>query len=172
MGRECWSCERYLDSDEFSNNQWRKGPGGSRCIDCLNGYTYTCGKCNRNFNSRNALQQHSQVHRARNVACPICKEVRFRSGANAVQHVESGYCTGCRGRDNARHQIYKYASSQSGMNRYMNNVPRLTYGGYDSDDVPDYPYNCPDCDRSFRHLSQLLQHKDAKHSSDRMLTYY
>ena len=60
---------------------------------------------------RNMLTQHMQVHNPRTVACPVCKETRFRSATNAVQHVESGACTGCRGKDNARQQIYKFIGS-------------------------------------------------------------
>lgn len=57
---------------------------------------------------------HLQVHRPRNDACPICGDRRFRSGANAVQHVESGYCSGCYSTDgdNDRQQIYNFARSQ------------------------------------------------------------
>lgn len=105
---------------------------------------------------------HMQVHRPRSVACPICGEQRFRSGANAVQHVESGYCTGCRGQDNARQQIYEYARRQSGMQPYLNGTPLLTNGGYNNS-VPDFPYQCTVCAKSFRQLSQLLQHQDQKH---------
>jgi hypothetical protein len=70
-----------------------------------------------------------QVHCPRNVPYPVCGEVRFRSGANAVQHVESGYCSGCRGHDNARQQIYNFASLKPTMKPNMNSVPQLTYGG-------------------------------------------
>lgn len=113
---------------------------------------------------------HMQVHRPRNVACPICGEQRFRSGANAVQHVESGYCTGCRGQDNARQQIYEYARRQSSMQPFLNGTPMLTYGdNYSS--VPDLPYQCQQCAKSFRQLSQLLQHQDQKHGRYRSIGY-
>ena len=95
---------------------------------------------------------------------------RFKSPANAVQHVESGYCTGCRGRDNARQQIYDYAQRQRGMQRYMHDTPMLTYDG-PSSGVPDYPYHCDQCNKSFRQLSQLMQHQDQKHRNLRMLGY-
>jgi hypothetical protein len=114
---------------------------------------------------------HLQVHRPRNVPCPICGEGRFRSGANAVQHVESGFCSGCRGADNARQQIYDFASRQRAMQPFLSDVPRLTYGGYDND-VPDLPYSCPQCDRSFRQLSQLLQHQDNKHGRQPLRLQY
>ncbi|KAL7576681.1 hypothetical protein ACA910_005608 [Epithemia clementina (nom. ined.)] len=119
---------------------------------------------------------HQQVHRPRNVACPVCGDQRFRSGANAVQHVESGYCRGCRGTPaQARQQIYEFASRQPRMRRYMNQATMLEYDS-DYDDygdrgVPELPYHCPECSRSFRNLSQLLQHQDQKHNNVRMLTY-
>ena len=65
---------------------------------------------------------HMQVHRPRSVACPICGDRRFRTGANAVQHVESGSCSGCQGRDNARRQIYNFARQQQSMQGFMNGL--------------------------------------------------
>ena len=172
MGRYCSSCEQWCYRDDFSRNRWAKGDGYSRCYDCVNNvnYSYSCSQCDRWFSSQNALNMHMQTHRPRNVACPICGEQRFRSGANAVQHVESGFCSGCQGRDNARQQIYNFASQQRQMQRYMD-TPLLTNGGYNDSYVPDFPYHCPDCSKSFRQLSQLLQHQDQKHNQTRMLTY-
>jgi hypothetical protein len=85
--------------------------------------------------------------------------------------VESGHCSRCPGRDNARQQIYNFASSKPTMNRYMSSAPQLTYGGGAYGSVPDYPYACPDCAKSFQQLSQLLQHQDAKHNITRLLGY-
>mmetsp|Transcript_24658 Transcript_24658/g.53411 ORF Transcript_24658/g.53411 Transcript_24658/m.53411 type:complete len:196 (-) Transcript_24658:146-733(-) len=194
VGRSCSDCGDYLASSCFSSNQWRKGPGVSRCKGCVSGgsggyggyggyggggggyegvhLSYQCHECFRNFNSQNELNMHMQVHRPRNVSCPICGETRFRSGANAVQHVESGYCSGCRGASNARDQIYRFASSQMSMNHYLTDPPMLTNGtGYGGGQTPAYPYCCPECSKSFRQLSQLLQHQDSKHNNTRMLTY-
>ncbi len=177
MGRYCSSCQDYKSPSSFSSNQWRKGDGYSRCKDCVHGYAhqvvYQCPHtgCGLTFADQNQLKMHSQTHRPRNVACPVCKEVRFRSGANAVQHVESGYCRGCTGRDNARQQIYEYASSQQAMRQYMTSVPMLTNGN-NYNHVPDYPYQCQECSKSFRQLSQLLQHNDSRHSyGNNMLMY-
>jgi DNA-directed RNA polymerase subunit RPC12/RpoP len=169
--RRCAQCGYCRDSDDFSNNQWYKGPGASRCTDCINPPIYSCSDCSRTFDNQNNLEMHKQVHRPRNVGCPICGEERFKSGANAVQHVESGYCTGCRGVDNARNQIYKFASSKPQMQHYLHDVPMLTNGG-STNYVPDFPYNCPDCSKAFRQLSQLLQHQDQKHSNHRLLGYH
>jgi hypothetical protein len=167
MGRYCAECQFECDDHQFTNNQWRKGPGYSRCSDCSSGNPIQCHICDRYFGNRNNLKMHMQVHRPRSVACPICGEERFRNGANAVQHVESGSCRGCRGsQESARRQIYDFACQNRKMHRFLMDVPRLTYGGssYDQEEVPDFPYHCPDCYKYFRQLSQLLQHQDNKHS--------
>ncbi len=154
-----------------------KGPGNSRCKDCVSGYgggvSYQCRECYRTFNSSNELEMHMQTHRPKNVACPVCGDMRFKSGANAVQHVESGYCRGCRGQGNARQQIYEFAAKTGKMNHYMTETPMLTYGnhGVTYGDVPDFPYHCPQCNKSFRQLSQLMQHQDNKHGNHNMLGY-
>ena len=164
MGRYCSECDEWCSNSQFSSNQWRKGDGCSRCKSCVGGgINFQCGECYRQFNSQNELNMHMQVHRTRNVACPICGEQRFRSGANAVQHVESGYCTGCRGQDNARQQIYEFAQRQSGMQQFLTGTPMLTNGGH-YDSIPDFPYQCRECAKSFRQMSQLLQHQDQKHN--------
>mmetsp|Transcript_11022 Transcript_11022/g.18276 ORF Transcript_11022/g.18276 Transcript_11022/m.18276 type:complete len:180 (-) Transcript_11022:206-745(-) len=179
MVRYCAECGDWCGGDLFSNNQWRKG-NNARCLDCVNGTnnnayqyvapTYECDECHRTFGDQNQLTMHMQVHRPRNVACPVCHEQRFASGANAVQHVESGYCTGCRGTENARDSIYKFAQQQRGMRPHMANVPMLTNGSHNSG-TPDFPYQCNQCQKSFRQMSQLLQHNDAKHGQTRLLSY-
>jgi DNA-directed RNA polymerase subunit RPC12/RpoP len=181
MGRYCAECDEYFTNSNYSRNQLLKGDGYSRCKGCVAGHsysyeqpvTYECHKCYRQFNSSNELNMHMQTHRAKTVSCPVCGDSRFKSGANAIQHVESGYCRGCRGADNARQQIYEFASRQNQMNRYMTSTPMLEYGDYGNSygDVPDKPYCCPDCNKSFRQLSQLLQHQDNKHRNYNMLTY-
>jgi hypothetical protein len=35
--RVCSSCKRNLSGSSYSNNQWRKGEGSSRCHSCVNG---------------------------------------------------------------------------------------------------------------------------------------
>mmetsp|Transcript_30490 Transcript_30490/g.45403 ORF Transcript_30490/g.45403 Transcript_30490/m.45403 type:complete len:211 (-) Transcript_30490:363-995(-) len=175
QGRYCSECDDLCSREDFSSNQWRKGDGCSRCLDCTQGnnntYSYECHKCYKTFDSQNSLNMHMQVHRPRNVSCPICGDCRFRSGANAVQHVESGYCSGCKGRNNARNNIYQFARSQRAMQPYMTGTPMLTNGGYRDGSTPDYPYHCYQCNKQFRHLSQLLQHNDQKHGQMRMLQY-
>ena len=181
MGRSCDSCGEHKTNSNFSRNQMMKG-SDARCKDCVDrggsgGYvnvpvSYQCQQCSRLFSDSNQLEMHMQTHRERNVACPVCRETRFRSGANAIQHVESGYCTGCTGQDNARQQIYEFAARQGKLRGYMTGTPMLTNGNngpYGT--VPDLPYCCPDCSKSFRQMSQLLQHQDNKHRNYNMLSY-
>ena len=130
--------------------------------------SYMCGECQRTFNDQNQLNMHMQVHRTRLKPCVACGS-RFKSSANMVQHLESGYCTRCTGRDNARDQIYGLAIKLRGMRPYMTGTPLLT-NGYNQG-IPDYPYQCPQCSISFRQLSQLMQHQDNKHNNVRMLRY-
>lgn len=158
-----------------------KGEGNSRCKFCVNNTlstahqppppSFRCVECNREFNNQNELIMHMQVHRPRAVTCILCGERSFKSAANMVQHVESGYCTACKGSDNARQQIYGFANSQRGMQPYMTNTPLLTNGGNNYQGVPDLPYKCQECTKSFRQLSQLLQHMDNKHKKMRMIQY-
>jgi DNA-directed RNA polymerase subunit RPC12/RpoP len=70
-----------------------KGDGYSRCKDCVDGGShftglayhvpsppvprFQCGECYREFNNQNELNMHMQVHRPRDVACPICGERRY-----------------------------------------------------------------------------------------------
>jgi DNA-directed RNA polymerase subunit RPC12/RpoP len=173
--RTCSGCGNYLHGSEFSSNQWQKGEGRSRCMDCVDSRNFAaashvCSTCGRYFNSQNNLNMHMQVHRPRTIACPVCGEARFGSGANAVQHVESGHCTGCRGTDNARQEIYKFVNGKQQMRQFMPLM--LEYQGQATNQVPDFPYHCQPCNKKFRQLSQLLQHQDQKHNNHLALTNY
>lgn len=42
MGRTCADCDDYCDDWEFSNNQWNKGNGYSRCMECIQGGQDVC----------------------------------------------------------------------------------------------------------------------------------
>merc|ERR1711963_147310 len=93
-----------------------------------------CDICDRIFDNHwnpvvneNSLRQHMQVHKPRNVRCPLCREVRFKSGANVVQHIEEGYCSSCRGKDNARRQIQRFMKSNPAARQFIRNAPALTY---------------------------------------------
>lgn len=109
----CSQCRYSCEKSEFSSNQWRKGDGLGRCIDCVEGAQCdlpTCPQCRREFRTEHELTQRMKVHRSRDVACPVCGDRLFASGANAVAHVESGFCTGCRGKDNARAAIHGFVA--------------------------------------------------------------
>jgi hypothetical protein len=169
MGRECAQCQYDEPRHKYSRNQWLKGEGISRCFDCVG---YPCSQCQRLFSTQNELNMHMQVHRERTVSCPVCGITKFKSGANAVQHVESGYCPCCPGgREEARVAIYKFAAKQRQMHRFMTDIPRLTYNGEPTKKIPDFPYHCQNCQVRFRNLSQLLQHQDNKHNTPLLLTY-
>ena len=123
-----------------------------------------CDYCGREFQSENSLAQHMKTHRPKNVSCPICGEQRIGSAANAVAHVESGYCSGCRGQDEARRQIYQYVSGHA-PNLC---VPMLENGGH-SDQVPNSPYKCTYCGKQFGQLSSQMNHEQDVHHNDRRM---
>ena len=162
----CSQCRYSCEKSEFSSNQWRKGDGLGRCIDCVEGAQCdlpTCPQCRREFRTEHDLTQHMKVHRSRDVACPVCGDRRFASGANAVAHVESGFCTGCRGKDNARAAIHGFVA---------HNAPHLRnkmigYDGNYSSDVPDLPYACTYCRKAFGSLSSMMNHEEDVHRNVR-----
>ena len=167
MDRICNQCQTWKSINDYTSSQWRKGDGLSRCDSCVNVHV-RCHECDRSFSDQNQLKMHMQTHRPRNVACPACGKARFRSGTNAVQHIESGYCTGCRGATNAREQIYKFASSDRKMHQFLAGDPLITNGGNENA-VPDFPYSCSKCSRPFKQLGHLLQHEESKHGSPPLL---
>ena len=109
---------------------------------------------------------HSQVHRPKHFTCPVCGGGQFGSPANAVQHVESGFCQGCRGKDNARNQIFRFASNLNQMQPYVTQRYMMIENGQTPlVDPPSHPYHCPRCSRDFVNLSQLMQHTDNSHGN-------
>jgi uncharacterized C2H2 Zn-finger protein len=109
----------------------------SRCIECI------------------------QNNKAR---CPACR-CTFRSDALAFQHLENGYCSNCP-EDLARLEIYKYATNQDDMKGYITELPQIAWHGDHALEVPEYPYQCTDCDRIFQQLSSFLQHREDAHGSE------
>lgn len=193
-------CGRWGEREHFTKTQWAKGERRGRCEDCteraspyvkydctqcsrsfdtqnnLNMHMIThrpkhqCYECGRAFDSANELRQHGQVHLERNVACPLCGEVRFRSVTNAVAHVESGSCQACQGADNARRNIYDYMSSNATGRRFLSDTLAIDNGSGRAP-PPDRPYQCnlDDCGRSgrtFVNLSALMAHQADKHGAD------
>jgi DNA-directed RNA polymerase subunit RPC12/RpoP len=150
----CDECGRF--TNKFTKNQLSRGY--SRCMDCTGSYPYNCPTCSREFSSENALRQHSVVHKPRDVSCPVCGDQKFRNPRDAVAHVESGYCSGCRGQDRALRHIYEF--TQQRAPQFLSN--RLMIGNGDQD-VPTNAYACNSCGRAFKKLSSLMQHQSSAH---------
>ena len=116
-----------------------------------------CDECGRVFQDFNSYKIHQQnYHRPRDVPCPVCGEERFKSGAGAAQHFESGGCSGCHGQEQARRMAYNFVKSQAATQQFM--VPQLTYCGDSDGGIPDTPYQCTNCYRQFREVSAMMQH--------------
>ena len=152
-----------LHSSSFSATQFKKGPGRARCQRCVNGgHGVPCTECGQEFRDQDTLWMHMKLHQARNVTCPSCGETRFSSVTGVLQHVESGTCPNCRGQENAARQIYDFVRSREETRPFLSGVPMLEYdharGG-----VPPRAYECPQCHRQFRFLSQLTEHQCDTH---------
>lgn len=184
----CARCDDYCERHEYSANQWKKVEGEAICKSCveymqrdvqcdfcerwfdsenslnmhMETHIHRCGTCNRGFYDLNQLRQHEKVHRPKTVKCPLCGEQRFGSAANAVAHVESGYCSGCRGKSNARSQIYNFVSHHAASLR----APMIGNGDGDRG-VPDRPYRCTYCSKTFTMLSAQMNHECDVHGNDR-----
>ncbi|KAE9403893.1 hypothetical protein BT96DRAFT_814372 [Gymnopus androsaceus JB14] len=52
-----------------------------------------CFLCSQDFSTANALSKHlsSQVHRPRNMKCPLCSD-KFKMTSSIAQHIECGAC--------------------------------------------------------------------------------
>lgn len=123
------------------------------------GPTHKCGFCDRSFGTRKGLEAHMDDQHPVQTSCPSCGIKRFRSFQAAIQHLESGACPDCRGKKNARDQVYRCISPHLGSST------RLLAAGDNHDDehILEFPYVCPKCSRSFRQLNHLIQHQNAKH---------
>jgi hypothetical protein len=108
-----------------------------------------------------------QTHRPRTVSCPVCGDTRFGSTTNAIQHIETGSCSGCRGASNARDAIYKFVSATPQFRSVLSDQKRIAYGGTAAGaGTPTHPYSCQECGKSCKQFSQLMQHMTAKHGRD------
>mmetsp|Transcript_5698 Transcript_5698/g.18327 ORF Transcript_5698/g.18327 Transcript_5698/m.18327 type:complete len:90 (+) Transcript_5698:38-307(+) len=79
-------------------------------------------------------------------------------------HVESGSCPGCPGADNARNQIYNFARGHTATRSLL--TPMLMDRPGQSLDVTDMAYQCNRCRKTFRQMSQLMQHTSDKHGQE------
>jgi hypothetical protein len=71
MGSRCCSqCGRNTDISEYSNNQWRKGVGISRCSSCVSGNSHGGGRNNPSNDSNR----------------PSTARINDSSGAEFTQH--------------------------------------------------------------------------------------
>lgn len=125
--------------------------------------TVPCAGCTRLFVDQNAMRQHAQVHAAADTPCPGCGRL-YRGVTNAVLHFETGYCSGCPGRENARRAAYDFASAQETTRQFLTQPLMLTYddgptGGFQAEAEN---YKCPACTRTFNALGSLMQHQQAR----------
>lgn len=123
---------------------------------------HTCGVCSRSFPDANTLASHRKSHLPKNTKCPLCGDTRFRNMVGAVAHVEGGSCTACLGQDNARRQIYQFAQQHSGMLMLGDRTPILQLDAWGNTVVPDNPYACQTCNKTFKNLSSQMDHQNAK----------
>ncbi|KAJ1415991.1 hypothetical protein B484DRAFT_454391 [Ochromonadaceae sp. CCMP2298] len=165
----CDSCEQT--SNRFSRKEFSLGKRGraSTCTDCEKEVA-RCAECYREFtahswsNALNQLKMHKQTHAERTIACPVCNgSKRFRTGADAALHLESGYCEGCLGKDNAERAIFNFVSQQA---RSLMSPLMIENG---SGSVPEQAYCCNDCGKRFNLVSALMQHSKAKHGQSQQL---
>ena len=122
---------------------------------------HTCGVCSRSFPDANTLASHRKSHLPKNTKCPLCGDTRFRNMVGAVAHVEGGSCTACLGQDNARRQIYQFAQQHSGMLMLGDRTPILQLDAWGNTVVPDNPYACQTCNKTFKNLSSQMDHQNA-----------
>lgn len=97
MSRYCASCNRCFDRDSYSNNQWRKGDGVSRCSACVHGGGYyseahsNSGMINvadtarRNNANRATFQHHALSHPFAQGSFRWVAKGRYTEGGRAGQ---------------------------------------------------------------------------------------
>eukprot|EP00092_Neocalanus_flemingeri_P002502 GFUD01002678.1.p1 GENE.GFUD01002678.1~~GFUD01002678.1.p1 ORF type:complete len:455 (+),score=121.94 GFUD01002678.1:47-1366(+) len=110
-----------------------------------------------------AKKKQPVVQNSKKVPCPLCGKTKFKSSTGAVQHIESGSCSQCKGRDVARENIYQFVSKQA--THLLTARPQLTYSGSGASclTVPEKPYACSHCEKTFVNVSSLMQHQADKH---------
>lgn len=162
-------CAKCGGLGPFSSNQKTKGVS-RRCTNCVGGgasSAFKCRTCDQAFRDQNALNEHSKTHRERNFPCPGCKKM-YRGMADTASHFESGGCSACRGKSNARKAAYQLVAGQQGGSNFLANDTKLLTmsadggvqaGGY-SEKGPNYC--CPACRRKFKDLSGLMQHTQSR----------
>ena len=91
----------------------------------------------------------------------MIKERCFLRGlTDTAIHFESGACTACKGKSNARRVAYDMIRQQHHSSKFLTNPLMLTNGDSrdGGSDENGYNYRCPACSKSFKLLSALMQH--------------
>jgi len=165
----CDGCNADCPRRDFSKGQLRKPY--PRCYDCTQGTAgqkraldydvYECNECGRQFSDENALAQHRHTHRARSFPCPGCGQL-YRGMTDAASHFESGGCSACRDKEQARRVAYERVAQTAGSSNFLVNPHMLTHngesgGGYSAGGAN---YVCHACKRTFSLLASLMQHTE------------
>jgi len=165
----CHVCDRVFNR----GNSWRDNEHAKMQHMKTHDVSATCPfpTCKRVFSkgrtraeNLNSMEQHKMVHIERKVSCPVCGETRFRTSDGAVQHVESGACSGCRGQERARKNVYQFLNQQEMGRSLLNKQTALEYHGEGGHEQPAQPwYSCPSCGKKFEQAGSLMQHARTKH---------
>merc|ERR1711953_768222 len=104
------------------------------------------------------------AHKLKVHSCPLCGVQKFRSPANAVQHVEVGACPNCPGKEAARNGVYNFIARHQETRHMLSSQPQLEYVGSAARyNIPDRPYQCPQCYKKFKHMGGMMQHQESNH---------
>ena len=135
-----------------------------------------CHTCKKSFDSgnwkrdKNSLYQHLRSHHPRNTHCPICIDKRFQDVAGATQHVESGACRKCPGKEEARRKIFEFFKEHEITRKFLKSQAVMYINTLlEVEEPPDFPYECKICEIEYRDASSLMQHLAQKHYNTRAL---
>ncbi len=164
MPHTCIYCDQT--SNRFNAGQYREG---GQCKDCEKNEP-RCVICARVFigpnwsTSLNQLKMHQQTHLPKTVSCPVCHSDKklFRTAADAVLHLESGSCEGCRGKDSAKRLIYNIAEQKA---PHLVKTQLMIGNGCQGNGSRSFI--CKHCQKTYQNLSSLMQHENAKHPNGR-----
>lgn len=145
MGRECVDCGVLRWKHSFSRSQWTKGPGDSRCRDCMNGTPVHQNSivCPETVSKENGLHTVNKSHQPDKAPPPMYREVRFKSGPTAAQHAKEGICSGCHDHKLAL-RLNAYVPSV--LQPFLNET-RMINGAYKYTDMCESPFKCNRCFR-------------------------
>ena len=80
-----------------------------------------------------------------------------------MAHVESGACDSCKGKENAKENVYRFVAQKapSFLSR-----DAIEYQGNISS-RPEFPFKCPQCTKEFREMNHMMRHVEDKHPQSR-----